>query len=87
MRSQGLGLRPDQYPLNDAAIASPGWHPEVKRPAKLSRPTYTEYQKAKAEVALDYAPEIYPCRKCGWPVLSGYCCTYCEDTDPSEKEG
>jgi len=44
---------------------------------------YTRYweQLANAE-ARAYAPELYPCAKCGRPVVSGYCCNHCKSTDP-----
>lgn len=28
----------------------------------------------------------YACAKCGWPVIHGYCCTYCGDSSPDEAE-
>lgn len=24
----------------------------------------------------------YPCQKCGWPVIKGYCCGTCGDSNP-----
>ncbi len=37
-------------------------------------------------LAIAYAPEIYRCKRCGYPVISGYCCTHCGDSDPSSNE-
>lgn len=45
-----------------------------------------EYNIECAELALHFCPEIYPCFKCGHPVITGYCCTTCGDTDPLSKE-
>lgn len=36
---------------------------------------------ANAE-ARGYAPPIRPCKECGGPVLSGYCCTRCGSSEP-----
>lgn len=47
-------------------------------------PTPEQYQRAKINKALSYAPHIHACKKCGWPVIYGYCCTYCGDDNPSE---
>ncbi len=38
------------------------------------------------QIALDFAPKIYPCKKCNNPVASGYCCTFCGDTNPSSSK-
>jgi hypothetical protein len=43
------------------------------------------YNKEKAKLAIDFCPTIYPCKKCGYPVISGYRCTYCNDTNPNEE--
>lgn len=42
------------------------------------------WEKAADRVARNYAPEAYPCGKCGYPVLRGYCCTRCGDSNPDE---
>ena len=34
-------------------------------------------------IARQYAPHMYPCGKCNYPVASGYCCTYCGNINPS----
>jgi len=49
-------------------------------------PSDNTYYREKGKLAINYAPEIYPCQKCGYPVASGYCCTYCGDTNPSSRE-
>ena len=53
---------------------------------KIKKPTDAEYRKAEIVQAINFAPEIYACKKCGWPVACGYCCTYCSDTDPSSED-
>lgn len=42
-------------------------------------PTWTNHA---CELARDYAPEIKPCKSCRYPVLHGYCCTFCGEVDP-----
>ncbi len=45
---------------------------------------YTQpWERAANRLARNYAPKIYPCAKCSYPVLNGYCCTHCGDTNPS----
>jgi len=29
--------------------------------------------------------DYYACKTCGRPVFSGYCCTWCGDTDPQDE--
>jgi hypothetical protein len=41
-----------------------------------------EYEKAKASLAISFCPQIYPCKNCGYPVITGYCCTNCKSFDP-----
>lgn len=52
----------------------------------MKAPTKEEYLVAKSNLAICFTPHIYPCKKCGWTVISGYCCTSCGDTDPSVKK-
>ena len=52
----------------------------------IKQPTEKEYNQDAFRLAKDFCPTIYPCQKCGWPVVTGYCCTTCGDTSPSEKE-
>lgn len=53
----------------------------------MKAPTEKQDQEARVEEALNFAPRIYPCEKCGWPVATGFCCTHCGDYDPSCKDG
>ena len=45
MGGQGLGLRPDQYPQNDAAVASPAW-----RPSGHASPGFFSISKAQEKL-------------------------------------
>lgn len=53
--------------------------------AKIQKPTKEQYRSAAIETAFSISPDIRPCQKCGWPVVSGYCCKYCGDARPDEK--
>jgi hypothetical protein len=41
-----------------------------------------KYFREVAYLAID-AFSIYPCKHCGYPVISGHCCTHCDSTSPS----
>jgi hypothetical protein len=43
------------------------------------------YKQRAIKLALDLCPSMYPCKKCGSPVVKGYCCTFCGDTNPSKE--
>ena len=61
-----------------------GWEAgNVKRKSIEREPTPRQYRLAEIDLALSAAPYIFPCGNCGWPVLSGYHCNTCGDTDPS----
>lgn len=49
-------------------------------------PAENTYQREKVKLAIDFVPPIYPCEKCGYPVIQGYGCCYCGDSAPYEKE-
>lgn len=44
-----------------------------------------EYKKKAISIAFDFAPQIYPCAKCGHPVASGYCCSGCGTGSPRDE--
>ena len=52
----------------------------------MKKPTEKEYQERVRNLALSFCPRIYTCCKCGNPVVSGFCCSYCNDPNLSEKE-
>jgi hypothetical protein len=58
---------------------------KVNRGDRVSRPTQAEYDKAEVAIALSWCPEIYACKKCGWPVIEGYCCTTCGNATPDQS--
>lgn len=45
-----------------------------------------EWERIANSIARDWTPTIYACMKCGWPVVTGYCCNYCKDSNPSAEE-
>lgn len=50
----------------------------------MRKPMPEEYDLAVIGILKWFAPKIYPCHKCGWPVVEGYVCNYCQDQNPSE---
>ena len=53
----------------------------------IKYPTNEQYREKKFQIALNFCPQIYPCKKCGWPVPDGYRCPTCKDPDPSIPPG
>ena len=51
---------------------------------KTPDPRTPEWQRLADKVARSFVADIYPCGKCGYPVIPGFCCTGCGDTNPSE---
>ena len=49
-------------------------------------PYSNAWENKASEIRRAFAPEIYPCQKCGFPVAKGYCCTNCNDKNPSSKD-
>jgi hypothetical protein len=47
------------------------------------KPHSKEWEADAFSILRGYAPSIYPCKKCGGPVVSGYCCGWCGDSSPS----
>lgn len=48
-------------------------------------PYTLEWEQAANALARTFAPLIYACRTCGYPVIKGYCCTNCKSSNPSES--
>jgi len=42
-----------------------------------------KYKKLEAQEALTYL-NIHQCQKCWHPVVDGYCCRHCGDSNPSK---
>lgn len=49
-----------------------------------NKPTRKEYNAKVIQLLEDHGPRIYPCKKCGWPVVDGYICETCGDHNPYE---
>jgi hypothetical protein len=47
-------------------------------------PSPKQYYDAKMVVLEDYAPPVYPCKHCEWPVIKGYRCGWCGSDDPEK---
>ena len=45
-------------------------------------PYSEEWEKLAGQEARSFAPSIYPCGACNYPVVKGYCCTHCGDSNP-----
>jgi len=52
--------------------------------SEIKPPTEAEYKREALRLRLSYAPRVYGCMKCGWPVREGFCCNTCGDNNPSE---
>jgi len=54
---------------------------EEKQEEKIDR--LSEQWRSEANMlARDFCPPIRPCNTCGHPVVKGYCCTFCGETNP-----
>lgn len=56
------------------------------KPKAGRKPSEAQYRRALIALAIGYAPEIYPCHHCGWPVIHGYCCQICGSVNPSGSD-
>ena len=54
---------------------------------RIEPPTDEQYQARRLSIVLSYAPRIYACAKCKWPVIDGYCCNTCGDSNPRQYAG
>ena len=52
----------------------------------LTEQVPTLYMRRAANVAFRFAPAIYACKKCGNPYATGYCCSFCGDSNPSSTK-
>jgi hypothetical protein len=41
--------------------------------------------KLAYELALSRTPNIFACGKCNHPVIKGFCCEFCGDSDPDRN--
>ena len=52
----------------------------------IAPPTPEQYERNRLFLVSNYIPATYACKKCQWPVIRGFCCNSCGDTNPSEPE-
>ena len=57
-----------------------------KRKIRKVKPYTAKWEREANALARNYAPSIYPCKKCGHPVLQTYACTFCGDMNPYDEE-
>jgi len=57
--------------------------PNVELPTP---PTEEEYELQRVRLAFRYAPTIYACAHCHWPVANGYCCAHCGSSNPQSGD-
>lgn len=51
---------------------------------KIKPPTPKQYELSEITLAMRWTPQMYPCAKCQWPVVDGYCCSTCGDSNPQQ---
>lgn len=51
----------------------------------MKKPTQKQYRDALLATMESYLPRSYPCGKCAWPVIDGYVCQHCGDSNPKAK--
>jgi len=52
---------------------------------KKIKPLSKRWVTLARDLALSRVPNIYACGKCNHPVIDGYCCTFCMDSDPNRN--
>ena len=55
---------------------------EKEESKKYPEPYSEKWNSLAYRVARDYCPTIYPCKKCNYPVVEGYCCHGCGTSEP-----
>lgn len=57
----------------------------MNEPKKFPHPPGSKEWDAEAyNLVISFAPPVRVCKKCGAPNMTGYCCGYCGDHNPSE---
>jgi hypothetical protein len=46
-----------------------------------------DWLKNAAILAFTYAPTIFHCEHCDYPVVEGYCCGHCGSENPGDADG
>ena len=59
---------------------------ELKKETERLKPYSEEWERLANRLARSYCPSIRPCHKCHYPVVHGYCCTHCGDTNPESDD-
>ena len=49
------------------------------------KPLSKQWVKEAYELALSRTPNIFACGKCNHPVIKGFCCEFCGDSDPDRN--
>jgi hypothetical protein len=49
------------------------------------QPYTNQWHDIAAAMQRSFAPPVYPCGTCGYPVIKGYCCTNCHSMNPQDK--
>ena len=49
----------------------------------IAKLTEARFAQLANQLARNYAPPIYACKKCHHPVIEGNICSFCGDTSPS----
>jgi len=57
-----------------------------KKKIRKVKPHTLVWERKANWLARSFAPPIFACKKCGNPVVQGYCCIYCGDSDPESEE-
>ena len=60
--------------------------PKKEKKIRVFKGTEEEWLKLATDVAFSYAPAIYHCQHCNYPVADGYCCLYCGSADPGNAD-
>jgi hypothetical protein len=60
---------------------------KVKEPkVKKFEGSEDKWMKLAANLAFYAAPAVFPCKRCGYPVLDGYCCDHCGSDSPGSPD-
>lgn len=54
----------------------------AKKGKKKMEPYSDAWERIANSLARSFAPDIHPCKHCGYPVIHGYCCTSCKSATP-----
>ena len=49
------------------------------------QPYSNEWMMIADTLRKSFAPPVYPCGTCGYPVIQGFCCSNCHSMNPQDK--